>query len=240
MNPNLSRRSRWLSQTNHKNQNYITPQPPLATTCLSLRYNAACCIRLRNLRHLRENNHIRVLNLLHKETSICLSQITLIIADKTQNSNNCYNYPTCLSLRYNAACCIPYLRNLRNLRENIHVRVLNLSAQMKPQYLPQIPLIHADKPQNSNNWYIRPICLSLRDNAACCIPLRDLRYLRENNTQEYSIYCTKKPQCVSRRFTQTKTVWVNESCGELIINWNSRSHIYVLQVWASKRPFNNM
>ena len=25
-----------------------------------------------------------------------------------------------------------------------------------------------------------PICLSLRNNAACCIPLRDLRYLREN------------------------------------------------------------
>jgi F420-dependent methylenetetrahydromethanopterin dehydrogenase len=43
------------------------------------------------------------------------------------------------------------LRDLRNLRENIHVRVLNLSAQMKPQYLPQIPLIHADETQNSNN-----------------------------------------------------------------------------------------
>ena len=33
-----------------------------------------------------------------------------------------------------------------------------------------------------------PICLSLRYNAACCIPLRDLRNLRENNTQAYSIY----------------------------------------------------
>ena len=96
------------------------------------------------------------------------------------------------------------------------------------------------KRPNRNNLITISNCLSLRDNAACCIPLRDLRYLRENNTQEYSIYCTKKPQCVSRRFTQTKTVWVNESCGELIINWNSRSHIYVLQVWASKRPFNNM
>ena len=31
-------------------------------------------------------------------------------------------------------------------------------------------------------------CLSLRNNAACCIPLRDLRNLRENNTQAYSIY----------------------------------------------------
>ena len=37
-----------------------------------------------------------------------------------------------VSLRYNAACCIP-LRHLRYLRENINARVLNLSAQMKPQ-----------------------------------------------------------------------------------------------------------
>ena len=45
--------------------------------------------------------------------------------------------------------------------------------------------------QNRNNHNNIPICLSLRDNAACCIPLRDLRYLRENNTQEYSIYLHK-------------------------------------------------
>src|SRR5574344_2693499 len=38
-------------------------------------------------------------------------------------------------------------------------------------------------PQNKQ----MPICLSLRNNAACCIPLRHLRYLRENNTQEDSI-----------------------------------------------------
>ena len=124
-------------------------------------------------------------------------------ADKTQNHNNITN---CLSLRNNAACCIP-LRNLRYLRENIHVRVLNLSAQMKPQCLPQISLIYADETQNSNNWYICPICLSLRDNAACCIPLRNLRNLRENNTQEDSINLqTTKPQYISRRsrwFTQT-------------------------------------
>ena len=51
--------------------------------------------------------------------------------------------------------------------------------------------------QNRNNHNNIPICLSLRDNAACCIPLRDLRYLRENNTQEYSIYIAQmKPQCL--------------------------------------------
>ena len=38
-----------------KTQKHITPQPPLATNCLSLRYNAACCIPLRNQRNLREN-----------------------------------------------------------------------------------------------------------------------------------------------------------------------------------------
>ena len=42
-----------------------------------------------------------------------------------QNRNNHNNIPICLSLRDNAACCIP-LRDLRNLRENIHARVLNL------------------------------------------------------------------------------------------------------------------
>ena len=110
----------------------------------------------------------------------CLPLISLIYADKTQNHNN---YPICLSLRNNAACCIP-LRHLRYLRENIHIRVLNQSAQMKPLCLPQITLIYADKTQNHNNY---PNCLSLRNNAACCIPLRHLRYLRENNTQEYSI-----------------------------------------------------
>ncbi len=42
----------------------------------------------RNLRYLRENNHARVLNLLHKETPISLSQISLIYADKPQNYTN--------------------------------------------------------------------------------------------------------------------------------------------------------
>ena len=31
----------------------------------------------------------------------------------------------------------------------------------------------------------------------CCIPLRDLRYLRENNTQEYSIYIAPNETTVS-------------------------------------------
>ena len=54
---------------------------------------------------------------------------------------------------------------------------------MKPQYLPLISQIYADETQKQQNHIkltTTPICLSLRDNAACCIPLRDLRYLREN------------------------------------------------------------
>ena len=52
------------------------------------------------------------------------------------------------SLRYNAACCIP-LRHLRDLRENIHPNLLNQYTQKKPQYLPLISQIYADKPQNN-------------------------------------------------------------------------------------------
>ena len=58
--------------------------------------------------------------------------------------------PICLSLRYNAACCIP-LRDLRYLRENTHPNLLNQYTQKKPQYLPLIPQIYADKPQNHIN-----------------------------------------------------------------------------------------
>ena len=67
-------------------------------------------------------------------------------ADKTQNHNNITN---CLSLRYNAACCIP-LRDLRNLREN-NTQEYSIYCTKKPQYLPQISLIYADKPQNNTN-----------------------------------------------------------------------------------------
>ena len=76
---------------------------------------------------------------------------------------------------------------------------------MKPQCLSQISLIIADKPQNPKTarppiTSLATTCLSLRDNAARCIPLRDLRNLRENNTQEDSIYLhRRKPQYISRR-----------------------------------------
>jgi hypothetical protein len=66
------------------------------------------------------------------------------------------------------------LRDLRNLRENIHARGLNQSTQTKPQCLPLISLITQTNPITTRTTR----CLSLRYNAACRIPLR---YMRENN-----------------------------------------------------------
>ncbi len=88
--------------------------------------------------------------------------------------------PICLSLRYNAACCIR-LRHLRCLRENNTEEDSINIPRRNPKCL---SLIYADKTQNNKTALTSPICLSLRYNAACCIPLRHLRYLRENNTQE--------------------------------------------------------
>ena len=112
-----------------------------------------------------------------------------------------------VSLRYNAACCIP-LRHLRNLRENKHASVLNQSTQKKPQCLPLISQIYADKQQNRKT---SPNCLSLRNNAACCIPLRHLRYLRENthpnllnqSTQKKTPMSPADPADLRRRTTIT-------------------------------------
>ena len=75
----------------------------------------------------------------------------------------------------------------------IHARGLKQSAQKKPQCLPQITLIYADKPKTT---LTTQNCLSLRYDAACCIPLRDLRYLRENTRKSTQSICTKKPQCL--------------------------------------------
>ena len=111
-------------------QNNKTSTTTLPTqNCLSLRYNAACCIPLRHLRYLRENNT--------QEYSIyCTNETPKSLADHADNRRQTtkQQYPptplttNCLSLRYNAACCI-HLRHLRYLRENIHISLLNQSAR---------------------------------------------------------------------------------------------------------------
>ena len=69
---------------------------------------------------------------------------------------------------------------------------------------------YADKTQNHNNI---TNCLSLRYNAACCIPLRDLRYLRENTRKStQSIYTEETPMSPAdladnrRRTTKTTII----------------------------------
>jgi len=66
-----------------------------------------------------------------------------------------------------SSCCWPFICvNLRYLRENIHISVLNQSAKKNPQCLSQISLIIADNPKNYTN---HTNYLSLRNNTACCI-----------------------------------------------------------------------
>ena len=102
------------------------------------------------------------------------------------------------------------LRDLRNLRENIHARVLNQSTQRNPNVSRWFRWWSQTKPKTT----LTTNCLSLRYNAACCIPLRHLRYLRENNTQEYSINIHRRNPSISRRFTQTKpkTTLISPNC----------------------------
>ena len=74
-----------------------------------------------------------------------ISQMTQMNPKRRNNNNHKTNLATIsLSLRNNAACCIP-LRDLRNLRENNTQEYPSYIAQTKPQYLPQISLIYADK-----------------------------------------------------------------------------------------------
>ena len=68
--------------------------------------------------------------------------------------------------------------------------VLNLLAQRKPQCLPQISLITQTKPKTTTT---SQTVFCLRNNAACCIPLRNQRYLRENiHMRVLKIYCTNE------------------------------------------------
>ena len=209
-NPNISRRFRRFTQTK--------PITTLTTNCLSLRYNAACCIPLRHLRYLRENNTQEYSINIHRRNPSISRRFTQTKPKTTLIS------PNCLSLRNNAACCIR-LRNLRYLRENkhptysinlqtrtpsisrrsrwftqtnhkkndqtaitsspyqpvflceimqlaaflcvicvicgrIHARVLNQYTQKKPQYLPLITLIYADKPRNPKTTILTNLSFS--------------------------------------------------------------------------------
>ena len=155
---------------------------------------------------------MRVLNQSTQKKPQYLPQISLIYADEPQkkrpNRNNLITISNCLSLRDNAACCIP-LRDLRYLRENntqeysinLHRRNPNVSRWSRRFTQTN------NKQQNNKTALTSPTCLSLRNNAACCIPLRHLRYLRRIYIQTYSINIHRRNPSISRwsrRFTQTK------------------------------------
>ena len=102
------------------------------------------------------------------------------------------------------------------------MRVLNQTTQKKPQYLPQITQIYADEPQNHKTTLTTQNCLSLRNNAACCIPL--------------CVICV-----ISGRITRksTQSIHINEtpvSLADLADNRrrNPREHIYFIRYYEKE------
>ena len=101
-------------------------------------------------------------------------------------------------------CCIP-LRDLRNLRENIHVRVLNQSAQKKPQYS---PADLADLRRQNPKTTLTTRCSSLRYNAALlhssawsALSAGEYSRKRTQSTLHTETPCVSRR---SRRLSQTK------------------------------------
>ena len=154
-----------LADDADKPQNYNNPKTKLATNCLYLRDNAACCIPLRDLRYLRENIHMRVLNLSAQRNPSVSRRSRRFTQTKPKTTLTTQN---CLSLRNNAACCIP-LRDLRYLRENIHIRVLNQFTNKKPQCLPQISLITQTKPKTTTTSQTVFLCDIMQLAAFLCV-----------------------------------------------------------------------
>ena len=105
-----------------------------------------CCIPLRDQ---RENTRKSTQSIRTEETSMSPADLSDLRRQTTKQQNTLTS-PICLSLRNNAACCIP-LRDLRNLREN-NTQAYSINPHRRnPQCLPQIPQIYADKPQTITN-----------------------------------------------------------------------------------------
>ena len=80
----------------------------------------------------------------------------ILSIEKKMEEKLCFKFIYWYKINHNIHQCVNALSSLlhsslRNLRENIHARGLSQSTQMKPQCLPQISLIIADKPQNNIN-----------------------------------------------------------------------------------------
>ena len=107
-----------------------------------------CCIPLRHLRDLRENNT--------QEYSInCTNENPMYPADLADLRRQTTKHRTTIITQSVFLCVImqpaAFLCVICVICGRIHARGLKQSAQMKPQCLPQISQIYADKPQNHNN-----------------------------------------------------------------------------------------
>ena len=77
----------------------------------------------------------------------------------------------------------------------IFTQEYSIYHQRNPMYLPQISQTIADKTRNTKPQLQTVFLCEIMQQS--CIPLRNLRYLRENNTQEYSIYIAPNETTVS-------------------------------------------
>ena len=133
------------------------------------------------------------LSFFYSKELLSLPQISLIYADKQQSYNNQAVFLCDIMQQAAFACviCVICGRITRKSTQSIRTD--------------ETPVCHADladlrrQTPNNKTALTIPTCLSLRNNAACCIRLRDLRNLRENNTQEDSIYIAQMNPNVSRR-----------------------------------------
>ena len=156
-----------------QNQDYKIATITRTTNCLYLRNNAACCIPLRNLRHLRENIHMRVLNLLAQRKPQCLPQISQMTQTnhKTQSSNNHNNHNNqpvfiCEIMQLAAFLCVICVICGRITRKRTQ-SIRTMETHVSPADLADLA-DDADKPQNNNNHKTKLAtnCLYLRNNAA--------------------------------------------------------------------------
>jgi hypothetical protein len=126
-----------------------------------------------------------------QETPTSLPLIPQIYADKQQNSLNLkLTVFLCVIMQLAAFLCV-----LCVICGRIYIQTYSIYiAQMKPQKSPA-DLADLRRQTTNNKTTLTTICLSLRYNAACCIPLRPLRYLRENiHPNLLNQYTQMKPQ----------------------------------------------
>ena len=91
-------------------------------------------------------------------------------------------------------CCIP-LRDLRNLRENKRKRTQSISTNETPKSPADLADLRRQITKQQNSLNLKQTVFLCDIMQLCCIRLRDLRNLRENNTQAYSIYIAQmKPK----------------------------------------------